>query len=314
MKEPRDYINWNGKTDLGTLNNEREGTSMIVGSGKHRYRLVENWGQGPEGRAFGGVIPSIATDALDRVYIARRDPPAILVYDREGRYLNSWGDDLLHSPHSVWISGDQEVFVADTTDHTVRLFTTDGELRRTWGSDGQIGAPGTPFNRPTWAVRSSDGDIFVTDGYGQHRVHHYSANGDLLHSWGSEGAGHGQFSLPHGIRTDSRGRIIVLDREPNHRIQVFDAEGTFLEEWTDVSGPNDIYIDPDEIVHIAEGGNYCVSLWTLDGELLDRWGERGEAPGQFANAPHGIWIDSQGDVYVAEVPWLDNRLQKFERI
>ena len=287
---------------------------MVVGTGEHRYRLVDDWGLGPDGKPFGGVLPAVAADSQDRVFIVRRAPPAILVYDCRGRYLKEWGDEIFCKPHSIWISEKDEVFVADTDDHTVRLFTNEGKLLRTWGTVGRTGAPGEPFNRPTWAVRTKDGDIYVTDGYGQQRVHHFSAEGDLLNSWGSKGGGPGEFGLPHGVREDSRGRILVLDRNPNHRLQVFNTEGTFLEEWTDLYGPNDIYIDEEDTVYIAEGGNRCVSLWTLDGEMIDRWGEKGEAPGQFANAPHGIWVDSNGNIYVVEVPYLDNRIQKFERI
>ncbi len=62
---------------------------MIVGDGNFRYQVVENWGQGPEGRVFGGVVPAVAVDSQDRVYIARREPPAILVYDRTGHYLTT---------------------------------------------------------------------------------------------------------------------------------------------------------------------------------------------------------------------------------
>ena len=287
---------------------------MILGSGDHRYRLVDNWGLGPEGRPFGGVLPAVAVDSQDRVYIVRRAPPAILVYDRQGRYLNTWGEEVFTKPHSIWISDTEELFVADTDDHTVRLFTTEGELLKTWGTAGQRGTPGEPFNRPTWAVRGPNRDIYVTDGYGQQRVHRFSSQGDHLNSWGTKGPGPGQFTLPHGIRADSRDRILVLDREPNNRLQVFDNEGNFLEQWADCTGGNDIFIDDDGIVYIAEGAVFGVSLWTLDGQLIDRLGETGEAPGQFVNAPHGIWIDSHGDLYVVEVPYVDNRIQKFERI
>ena len=104
-------------------------------------------------------------------------------------------------------------------------------------------------------------------------------------------------------------RILVLDRE-NRRLQIFDADGNYQGEWTDLDGPNDLYIDKDDNVYIAEG-NYRISVFNLDGKLLARWGEHGEAAGQFADHPHGLWLDSRGDLYVAEVPFLDNRLQKF---
>lgn len=286
---------------------------MMVGAGDFRYQAVENWGQGPKGQVFGGVVPAVAVDSQDRVYIARRDPPAILVYNREGHYLTAWGEGVLHSPHSVWISPEGHVFVADIADHTIRTFSLDGQLLATLGSDGQAGTPGMPFNSPTWAALSPEGELFVSDGYGQHRVHHFAADGTLKNSWGEEGAGPGQFGLPHSIRVDPRGRVLVLDREPNHRLQIFDMQGTFLDEWTDLEMPMDLFIDQNSHVYIAEAVPR-ISVFDLDGRLLARWGEEGSAAGQFANWPHGVWIDSQGDLYVAEVPTLSNRLQKFARI
>jgi DNA-binding beta-propeller fold protein YncE len=245
--------------------------------------------------------------------MARREPPAILVYDRQGRFLAEWGGEILHSPHSIWISPQDQVYIADMDDHTVRLFTASGQLERTWGTDGQAGAPGMPFNKPTWAVLSPAGELFVSDGYGQHRVHRFAADGTLLRSWGEKGAGPGQFGLPHGIRIDPRGRVLLLDREPNHRIQLFDIEGGFLNEWTGLSAPNDAFIDRNHNIYVAEGG-HRISVFNLDGALLARWGEKGDAPGQFASGPHGVWVDGQGDLYVTEVPHLPDRVQKFERI
>ncbi|MCY3709502.1 MAG: peptidyl-alpha-hydroxyglycine alpha-amidating lyase family protein [Caldilineaceae bacterium] len=285
---------------------------MSGSQGGLEYKVVEGWGQGAGGRVFGGVTPAVATDSSDRVYIARRDPPAILVYGSEGDFLTSLGDDLFKNPHSVWFNDQDQMYVADVDDHTVRKLDTDGRVLQTLGTPDAVGAPGQPFNRPTWAVEGQGGDIYVSDGYGQFRVHRFSADGTLLQSWGEEGTGPGQFALPHGLRVDSRGRVLVLDRE-NRRMQIFDAEGTYIDEWPDLDGPNDLYIDSDDKVYMAEG-NYRISVFDLDGELLARWGEQGEAPGQFANGPHGLWLDSQGDLYVAEVPFLDNRLQKFTQV
>lgn len=285
---------------------------MAGSEGGLEYKVVEGWGQGAGGRVFGGVTPAVATDSSDRVYIARRDPPAILVYDSEGNFLAAWGEDLFKNPHSVWFNEQDQMYVADVDDHTVRKLDTEGRVLQTLGTPDAVGAPGQPFNRPTWAVEAPWGDIYVADGYGQFRVHRFSADGTLLQSWGEEGTGPGQFALPHGLRVDSRGRVLVLDRE-NRRMQIFDAEGKYMGEWPDLDGPNDLYIDGDDKVYMAEG-NYRISVFDLDGELLARWGEQGEAPGQFANGPHGLWLDSQGDLYVAEVPFLDNRLQKFARV
>ncbi len=240
-----------------------------------------------------------------------RDPPAILVYDCEGRYLTSFGEIVLSNPHNVWIDPANRLFCADVEDHTVRIFDTKGELLQTLGSPNETGAPGEPFNKPTKAMAAPSGAVFVSDGYGQHRVHRFSPDGELQLSWGEEGTGPGQFALPHDVWVDPRDRVMVTDRE-NDRIQLFDVEGRFLEAWTDVESPNDIHIDENGIVYVAEAPRR-VSLFDLDGRLLARWGEEGDGPGQYVDHPHGICVDSHGDIYVTEVPWQPDRLQKFTR-
>src|SRR5512135_2213703 len=122
---------------------------MTFGAGKYQYRVVSGWGRGPNGREFGGVVPAVATDSRERVYITRRKPPAVLVYDREGRFLTDWGADVFKNPHGIWISPEDDVYVTDVDDHTVRQFTTAGKLVTTWGTPDHPGAPGMPFNRPT---------------------------------------------------------------------------------------------------------------------------------------------------------------------
>ena len=261
---------------------------------------------------MGGVVPDVAVDSEDRVYVTRREPPAIVVYDRDGRFLATLGENILTNPHNIWIDSGDHLYVADTDDHTIRLFSTDGEVLRTWGTPNETGAPGLPFNRPTKAMAAPSGQVFVSDGYGQHRVHRFSPDGDLELSWGEEGTGPGQFALPHDLWIDPRNRIMVTDRE-NHRIQLFDVDGNFLEEWTDIESPNNIHIDENNIIYVAESPRR-ISLFDLDGNLLARFGEEEEGPGQYVDHPHGICVDSRGDIYVTEVPWQPDRLQKFTRV
>ena len=284
-----------------------------MGPGSFNFEVVEGWGRGPEGREMGGVVPGVAVDSQDRVYVARRSPPAILVYDDQGRFLQSWGEDALASPHLLWIGSDDQVYCADSGNHTVRKFSADGEVLQTLGTPDRPGPPDMPFNQPTRAMLSQSGDLFVADGYGQFRVHRLSPDGQVLSSWGEGGQGPGQFALPHSLWVDDRrSRVLVMDRE-NNRIQIFDFEGAYMGEWTDVEMPMDMYIGLDDVVYVSEAPSR-ISIFSPDGELLSRWGEAGSAPGQFEDAPHGIWVDSRGDLYVAEVATVHNRIQKFARM
>ena len=149
----------------------------------YRYRPVEGWGFSSGGQPMGGVVPDAAIDSKDHVYLTRRDPPAILVYDREGRFLSTLGEGIISNPHNIWIDPSDRLFCADVDDHTIRIFDTSGELLHTWGTPNRVGASDHPFNMPTKAMASATGEVFVSDGYGQHRVHRFSADGELELAW-----------------------------------------------------------------------------------------------------------------------------------
>ena len=140
---------------------------MTYGSGKYTYEVVEDWGHLPDGLEF-GLISGMACDSQDRVYVFNRSPkPAMFVFDREGNFLKSWGEEIFSSPHGIFISDDDQIYCTDTVDHTVRKLSLDGEIVMTLGSEGKPGEPGAPFNKPTRAVVAPSGEIYVSDGYGQ---------------------------------------------------------------------------------------------------------------------------------------------------
>ena len=281
------------------------------GSGDHTYRAVEGWGRGPDGWSF-GIVSAMAVDSEDNVYVIDREPnPAIVVLDRSGKLLDTWGEDFFKVPHSIWI-GDDRVYMTDCALHTATIHTLQGELLRTLGTPGEPGEPGKPFNAPTWMVPGNHGDLYVTDGYRQNYVHRFSTSGELLCTWGGDGTGPGQFDIPHCVRVDRNDRVLVVDRT-NARVQIFDAEGSFQEAWTHLTPANDLFIDGDDTVYLAESEKR-ISILDLEGGVISQWGEEGEAPGQIVDAPHGIWVDSRGDIYMCEVPWTPNRLTKYERV
>jgi hypothetical protein len=136
-----------------------------------------------------------------------------------------------------------------------------------------------------------------------------SADGLLKQSWGEQRSGPGQFALPHDVWVDPRDRVLVCDRE-NARVEMFSREGAYTGEWPGLANPMQISIR-DDILYLAES-NQRVSILTLDGGVLARWGSRGEGQDQFTNAPHSICVDSRGDIYVSEVV-QPNNIQKYTR-
>jgi DNA-binding beta-propeller fold protein YncE len=284
---------------------------MAFGGGNYRYEVAEGWGQLPEGWTF-GWIPAVAVDSQDRVYVYSRSEHPMVVFDRDGRFLASWGEDVLKDAHGIFIDANDQIYCVERQTHCMRKFTTDGKLLMTLGTPDQPGEEEKPFRLPTDIAFASTGEIFVSDGYGNARIHKFSPDGELLTSWGGRGTGPGEFNLPHCVRVDRQDRVLVCDRE-NNRIQLFDTLGNFLTQWTGFRQPDTIYIDPDGTLFVAELG-LRVSVLTPDGERITEWGGgvKSTAPGGFLAGPHGIWGDSRGDLYVGEVQ-TNGRLHKFVR-
>jgi DNA-binding beta-propeller fold protein YncE len=177
-----------------------------------------------------------------------------------------------------------------------------------------------PFNYPTDLAVAPNGELYITDGYGNARVHRFTPDGQLIESWGEPGSGPEQFHIPHAIAIDRGGIIYVADRE-NSRLQLFTLDGQFITAWDDIARPNGVFIDEQSNVFVAELG-YRAGMWpgttapnsnptggrmsifNRNGELLARWGggDNPCAPGDFF-APHDVWIDARGDLYVGEVTW-----------
>jgi sugar lactone lactonase YvrE len=286
-----------------------------MSAGSYRYELVPDWGPLPEGWTYTQVA-GVAVDSRDRVYVYNRGEHPMIVFDRDGKFLGSWGEGILEHAHGLFITPDDHLFLTDRYRQQVLKFTTDGKLLLSIGKQGEPGrgqersdARG-PFNHPTDAVVAPTGEIYVSDGYGNTRVHKFAADGTHLLSWGSPGKGPGEFNLPHSVWVQSPDRILVADRE-NHRIQVFSPDAKYIEEWTGFRQPTDIYQDANGTLFVAEL-QHRVSILAPDGKVIARLGgEESQAPGQFV-APHGVWTDSRGDLYVGEV-LEGQRLQKFAR-
>lgn len=275
-----------------------------------KYRVEVGWGELPEGWAFSQVA-GVAVDSLDRVYVFNRSSNPVIVLDRDGKFSTSWGEGVFKRPHGIYIDPYDNVYCVDDGDHTVRKFSQNGELLLTLGTKDKPRDDGNPFNRPTSVALSPSGEIYVSDGYGNSRIHKFSPDGTLLLSWGSYGDGPGQFNIPHGIWVDKDERVYVADRQ-NHRIQIFNSDGEYCNQWTGFRQPCSIFIDTEDKVYIPEL-QARMSILDIDGELLAHWGgERSHEPGQFFG-PHCALVDSRGDLYIGEV-LEGKRIQKFMRL
>ena len=286
-----------------------------VGSGDYRYERVQEWPNMPKYWAFGAASDG-AVNSKDEVHIFSRGAHPLTIWDTDGNFISSWGEGTFSAnPHGIYIAPNDNVWLVDRDFHIATEYTPGGETIRTLGEKlaPSPSFQGMPFNMPSGLAIAPDGNMFVSDGYGGHRVHKFSSDGELLLSWGKQGAGPGEFALLHNIWVDERGRVIICDRE-NDRIQIFDGEGNFLEEWTDLQAPGDLWI-LDSIVYVVEqGAGTGVSVWTLDGELLSRWrgSDEGAAAGSVIGG-HGICVDSKGSVYVTEIG-QGERVSKFVRV
>lgn len=269
------------------------------------YQPVAGWPQLPPKLEL-GAVSAVATDSKDRVYVAHRAAKPVLVFDRDGKFLHSWGDNHIKSAHGLRIDPDGNVWVTDIGNHLVMKFDPEGKLLLSLGKKGDAGNKPDQFDRPTDVAVTPTGEFYVTDGYGNSRVLKFTREGKLLKQWGTKGKGDGQFDLPHAVCLDAKGRVYVGDRE-NNRVQVFDADGKFLEQWTESGAPYGLFL-AGERLFVADGRAGWVRILGADGKPLGRWGTKGTAAGQF-QLPHMLCVDSHGDVYVAEV--TNKRIQKF---
>lgn len=308
-----------------------------------------------EPQACGMVLNNVADVAVDskgNLFAIVRGETPVLAFNSEGKYLYGWGKGQIGGPHGLAIDAQDNVYCVDSKDHVVLKFSPEGKLLMTLGQKGVPSDSGCvngnfktvmrgsgPFYCPTKVTVSPSGDIFVSDGYGNARVHRFSSDGRLIKSWGEPGNAPGQFHLPHGIAVAPDNRVFVADRE-NDRIQIFDIEGNLINIWEDISRPAGICVK-DGWVFVAELGHRMyvdnvffepdagaqwsrVRVFDLSGAEITRFGgPEGWKAGNLFSA-HSICVDQQGSIYVGEVIWPANEsappkdlhpaLQKFRRI
>lgn len=290
---------------------------MSAGAGIRQYEYVENWPAYPEGQGVGQVV-EIVVDSQDRVFVFHRIEASPLIFDRDGNYLGTWEkNDHWQDIHGVTLASDdagEYLIVVDRQRHLVSRADLDGNVVWSIGTPDVASDAEGYFNLPTDSGVAPNGDIYVADGYGNSRVHQFSASGEHIRSWGEPGVGPGQFHLPHGARVierDGQPNVYICDRE-NWRIQRFDLAGNYLGKITGMRQPGDIIVDDEGIRYVPELQGR-IAILDQDDHLFARiGGERNTEPGNFF-APHTVALDSEGSLYVGEV-LEGQRVSKFKRI
>jgi DNA-binding beta-propeller fold protein YncE len=265
-------------------------TGLVVGTGDYVYDVFRPWGVLPAGWTF-GLISHVAVDSKDRVYFYQRKDPPVLIFDGDGNFLTGWGDGRLRDAHGIFVGSDDHIYVCNRDEHEVLKLTPEGRIVITLGQRGRPSLQ-APFNHPADVALAPNGEIYVADGYGNSAIHRFSPEGKHLGSWGAAGAGPGQFTTPHGIWVDAGERVLVADRE-NNRVQLFSPEGDYYGEWADLYHPMDIYVDGAGTVYVTDQIPR-ITMYSPAGMML----ARGRP---VTLGAHGVWGDSRGNLYLAEV-------------
>ena len=255
------------------------------------YKVDQNWARLPAGTTWNGNTSWITADGKGQVVVLVRTAPYFRVFTRDGAFVKAFGDDgLFQSAHSVTIDGQGVLWVTDSAAHVVHKFSPDGRLLMTLGKKGVAGDNTSRdlFNQPNHVALAPNGDIYVSDGYVNARVVHFSRDGQFVRVVGGvKGSQPGQLQLPHGVALDSRGRILINDSD-NRRVSVFDKDGKFVEAWPFASRGG-ISVAADDTVYISDVNAGIVNI-VKNGKLIDS---------VKAERAHGMGIDSDGSIYVS---------------
>ena len=290
------------------------------------YDVDPSWPKYPDDVSQQGWVSGMAVDDKGQVWFFKKGPNPVQVYTADGQFVRTWGKGLFVDPHHLRIDGEGNIWVADFGGHVVQKYTPEGKLLLTLGTPGESGDDETHFFRPTDMAITPEGDVFITDGYGNRRIVHFNRQGRYVKSWGSYGSEPGQFVLPHAIALDSKGLLYVADRNSG-RIQIFDQQGNFIDQWENIIMPWGISINAQDEIWVCGSSPHW---WYRDGaykEYKDQVFVRFSTDGrvrQVYSIPlgekdnlkpgdgigvHCIAQDSNGNLYVGDI--YGERAQKF---
>ncbi|MFQ5702886.1 MAG: peptidyl-alpha-hydroxyglycine alpha-amidating lyase family protein [Gemmatimonadales bacterium] len=308
------------------------GVAHAQNSAPNPYRTVAGvWGKLPQGRTWGStsaVFP--ARDGSGNIWVAERcgqnscagkdavDP--ILLFDRSGKLLKSFGAGLIVMPHGIHVDKGGNVWVTDTgrengKGYQVFKFSPDGDLLMALGTPGGTGDGPDSFNGPSDVLVAPNGDIFVAVGHlgrgDDNRIVKFSSDGKFIKSWGKTGSGNDEFEDPHALAMDSQGRLFVGDRH-NNRVQIFDQDGNYIATWTQFGRPSGLFIDRNDILYSADsesntrrnpGWKRGIRIGSIKDGFVTAFIPDPEPDPDHSgtSGAEGVAADAAGNVYGAEV-------------
>jgi streptogramin lyase len=256
---------------------------------------------------------SVAADSKGSILILRRSDPPVLVYNRDGKLQNSWGTGVFVDTHSIDVDRFGFVWITDRNGHMVYKFTLDGKPLLALGTKGVKGddTSKSAFNRPSDVFVAPNGDIFVGDGYDNHRVVHFTKDGTFIKVIGGiKGVKPGEFEGVHGVQMDTQGRLIVMDRHTQEpRIQVWDPQtGKFVAEWgaLGITAGSGLTTDGKDTFFVSDTDGEKI-LIMKDGKIVET------IPGLQVR-PHNITLDVEtGAIYLADTTTPGGLIKKVVR-
>jgi DNA-binding beta-propeller fold protein YncE len=298
-----------------------------------KYQAVPEWPRpalGDKGFPAGPwnywQVPGVTVEQSGNILVLHRGDDPILEYKPNGDLIGPWGDvkfsqgkvtsvpkedrtaamsgyQAIYGPsgcsncgaHEIRTDPAGNIWVVDAPAQVIYKLNPQGHTLMTLGTKGKAGMSAAAFYLPTDVAFAPNGDIVVSDGYGNARIVRFSADGKFLSQFGQRGNGPGQFQLPHNVVIDATGRIYVADRD-NQRVEVFDSNGKYLSEWDHIGGVSSLVMTKDQ--HVWTGG----VLRDLSGSVI------GRLPGEGSTESHGAAVAANGDVYLG---LLAGKVEKF---
>lgn len=305
---------------------------MIIGCNGKQYQVIDGWGVMPAGENF-GTTHGVTEDKSGRIIVHHTGRQSISIFTPEGKHLNSWGEDYAEGAHGLLLNEE------DGTEFLYLSTTTQGFMAKTTLEGEEVFRIVTPPRKdiynpeenkrfiPTQAAVAANGDIYITDGYGECWVHQYDKDANYIQSFGGRGSDQGKLATPHGITIDTRHgqeRLLVADRR-NRRMQYFTLDGKFDGMFNkDLRKPcgavffgDEMYIpDLHSRVSIFDKNNILIlhlgdwdGAWELEGwpNLPESMWRKG-----YFSSPHDLHVDGNGDIYIAE--WFSDGTGKMTKL